>query len=396
MEQFPVGWNSGAEVGPRPRDTRGKRIPYVPFRAGEGVEDGAVYRFILAVVVSGAALAPQSASAEYAWVTKFKAVASRTADRIGRCWTDCTDACGRKTREWARKSVDYFAPTARQEAARRCGLRLPDKLGNSQHLVILIHGLDSSEEYWQDLMPLLEQDGFAVASLVYPNDQPLTDSAALFAGEMARLRAANPRLTTDIVTHSMGGIIARAYLEGGDYTGGVERLIMLAPPNHGSSYSRFSVLCDFVEHCGLWYRDPDWSWTCMVTDGLGEARNDISPGSPFLRTLNAKARRRDVRYTVVAGNRSCGWRYAANVVRWSSVCVPNAQWTKPVDDKLYHWADQLESRRGANDGLVEIENALLPGVDDVVIVPADHTTIACVRNGRPPVAWPVIRERLAR
>jgi pimeloyl-ACP methyl ester carboxylesterase len=353
-------------------------------------------KFILAAVISIGAFLPQSASAEYAWVTRVKNAASCAADRIGQCWTSCTDACGKKTREWVRRSVDYFAPTAREEAAQRCGLRLPEKVGNAERLIVLIHGLDSNEAYWQDLAPLLKHEGYAVGELIYPNDQPLADSAALLAGEMARLRSACPRLSVDIVAHSMGGIIARAYIEGDDYTGGIDKLILLAPPNHGSSYSRFSIMCDLVEHCSLWYSDPDWSWTWMVTDGLGEARNDISPGSPFLAQLNAKGRRSGVCYTIVAGNRSCGWRYTANMLRCSSACVPNAQWSQPLDDKLHVWAEQLESRNGSNDGLVEIENALLPGVDDVVIVPADHTTIACTRNGRPPVAWPVIRDRLSR
>jgi pimeloyl-ACP methyl ester carboxylesterase len=353
-------------------------------------------RLILVAVLIFAACAPQRASAEYAWVKKVKQAGAMAANRVGQCWTGCTTACGNKVREWVRSSVDYFAPTARQEAALRCGLRMSKEPGEAARLVILIHGLDSTDEFWQDLSPLIEQEGYAVASLVYPNDQPVADSAALFAGEMSRLRAANPRLKADIVAHSMGGILARAYLEGGVYKGGVDRMILLAPPNHGSCYSRFSIVCDLVEHCGHWYNNPDWSWTWMVTDGLGEARNDISPGSPFLLKLNSQPRRCDVRYTIIAGNRSCGWRYAASVVRWSSVCVPNSEWTKPLDDKLDNWAERLESRSASNDGLVKIENALLPGVDDVVIVPADHTTIACTRNGRPPVAWPVIRERLAR
>lgn len=353
-------------------------------------------KVIFAVVISVGALLPQSAAAEYAWVTRVKNATSCVVDRIGQCWTSCTEACGKKTREWVRSSVDYFAPTARQEAAQRCGLRLPEHVDQFERLIVLIHGLDSNEEYWNDLAPLLTEEGYAVGELIYPNDQPLADSAALLAGEMARLRRECPRLSVDILAHSMGGIIARAYVEGDDYTGGIKRLILLAPPNHGSCYSRLSMMCDLVEHVGLWHSNPDWSWTWMVTDGLGEARNDISPGSPFLLQLNAKARRSGVCYTVVAGNRSCGWRYAANMLRWSSACVPNYQWSRPLDDKLQVWASQVEARNGSNDGLVEIENALLPGVDDVVIVPADHTTIACTRNGRPPVAWPVIRDRLAR
>ena len=355
-----------------------------------------MYRLLPAVTLGIVLLLPQPASAEYAWIRQTREFASRAAGRISECWNSSIDACAATTRRWVRNSVDYFDPVARQEAARRYGLRLPERLEDIHRLVVLIHGLDSSVEHWSDLAPLLEREGYAVATLAYPNDQPLDDSAALLAAEVAKVRAAHPRLLIDIVGHSMGGIVARAYLEGEDYAGGVERLILLAPPNHGSCYSRFSIVSDLVEHCGLWRSEPDWSWTWMVTDGLGEARRDIAPSAPFLVKLNAKARRGDVRYTIVAGNRSCGWRHAASVLRWSTVCVPDAQWSEPFGDKLQGWADRLESRTGPNDGLVKIENALLPGVDDIVIVPADHTTISCSCNGRPPVAWPVIRDRLTK
>jgi hypothetical protein len=193
----------------------------------------------------------------------------------------------------------------------------------------------------------------------------------------------------------MGGILARAYVEGDEYTGGVERLVLLAPPNHGSCYSRFSVCCDAVEHFHLWRSEPEWSWTWMVADGLGEARHDIAPGSRFLAELNSHGRRQNVRYTIVAGNRSCGWRYAAGALRWSSVCLPGTQWGNRANEKLHAWAADVESRESTNDGLVTMESALLPGVDDFVILPADHTTLACSRNGQPPVAWPIIQQRLA-
>ena len=355
-----------------------------------------MYRHFSIVFVAFVFLLPRSASAEYAWVTRVKQVAASATAKAGQCWDKCSESCGTTTRRWLNNSVDWWSPDARQQAAGRCGLRLPEQFAPDGRLVVLIHGLDSDAEYWQDLVPLLENEGYAVAPLLYPNDQPVAESARLLAAEMAALRAEHPRLKVDIVAHSMGGMIARAYLEGDDYEEGVTRLVLLAPPNQGSCYSRFSVCCDTVEHFRLWRSEPEWSWTWMVTDGLGEARRDIAPGSRFLTDLNARGRCQDVRYTIVAGNRSCGWRYAAGVMRWSTVCVPDTQWGMKLGGKLHQWATDLESRETSNDGLVEVRSVLLPGVDDFVILPADHTTIACSRNGRPPVAWPIIKDRLAR
>lgn len=39
----------------------------------------------------------------------------------------------------------------------------------------------------------------------------------------------------DIVAHSMGGLIARSYIQGETYRGDIDQLIMLGTPNHGSS-----------------------------------------------------------------------------------------------------------------------------------------------------------------
>ncbi|HET6880672.1 MAG TPA: alpha/beta fold hydrolase, partial [Pirellulales bacterium] len=312
------------------------------------------------------------------------------------CWDDCSEACGVTTKRWLRQTADWWSPEARQQAAERNGLRLPKDLKPEGRLVVLIHGLDSDAAYWQDVVALLEAEGHAVAWLDYPNDQPVADSARLLADEMAALRRRYPQLNVDIIAHSMGGILARAYVESDDYACGVERLILLAPPNQGSCYSRFSVCCDAVEHFHRWRNEPGWSWTWMIADGLGEARHDIAPGSRYLAELNARGRRRGVRYTIVAGNRSCGWRYAGNVLRWSAVCVPSAGWGTDLGGKLHTWAEELESHECSNDGLVTLQSAFLPGVDDLVIVPADHTTLACSRNGRPPVAWPIIHDRLSK
>ena len=43
----------------------------------------------------------------------------------------------------------------------------------------------------------------------------------------------------DVIGHSLGALIARAYIEGPEYIdGGIERLILIAPPNHGTPWAR--------------------------------------------------------------------------------------------------------------------------------------------------------------
>jgi hypothetical protein len=193
-------------------------------------------------------------------------------------------------------------------------------------------------------------------------------------------------------------MVARSYIEGPDFAGGVDRLILLAPPNQGSRYARWNCCSEMAEHFARWRSDPNWHWSWPFLDGVGEAGRDLRPGSSFLTGLNARPRREGVSYTIVAGNRSCGWRYAAASLNVVAHCVPELR--IEADDRvregLARLAANLRDRPTVGDGLVTVASAELEGVDDFVVVPADHTTIACSRDGLPPLAWETIKERLAR
>jgi hypothetical protein len=64
-------------------------------------------------------------------------------------------------------------------------------------------------------------------------------------------------------------------------------------------------------------------------------------------------------------------------------------------DGLMNLAARLRERSAETDGLVLVSNMQLEGVDDFVIVPADHATIARSCDGCPPAAWETIKTRLA-
>ena len=67
---------------------------------------------------------------------------------------------------------------------------------------------------------------------------------------------------------------------------------MVAPPTHGSSCVRIVCSGDIWEH-GV-HGEHGGILNCVyacVEDGLGEARHDLKPDSPFLKRLNAEAKR---------------------------------------------------------------------------------------------------------
>jgi pimeloyl-ACP methyl ester carboxylesterase len=290
------------------------------------------------------------------------------------------------------------APHATAAQARTWGLSLPEPLDPSRPLVVLIHGLDADRSDCIPIGQLLQGTGQQVAYFSYAGDQPIAQSAVLFGRAMADLHASHPSTTLDIVAHSMGGLVARRYIEGPDYAGGVDRMILVAPPNHGSSWARLRTVLSIEENLHLRRDDPNWNWTWLVTEGMGEAGTDLLPDSEFLTQLNSRPRRAGVQYTIVAGNRSGVSRVEGNCVQriasWIPARARNLWGFRHCYRHLQRTADRLYVETSDSDGPVSLASAKLAGVNDFVVVPADHVSLYLPVNGNPPAAWTVIQNRI--
>lgn len=301
-------------------------------------------------------------------------------------------------RRLSRVYVAEKTPHATAAQARNWGLALPAAIDGRRPLVVLIHGLDSDRCDCAPLGILLQNGGRQIAYFSYPGDQPIDDSAALLGRCLKELRSAHPGLSIDIVAHSMGGLVARSYVEGSEYAGGVDRMILVAPPNHGSCWARFRSLLSIQENLYLRRVDPNWHWTWFVTEGLGEAGNELLPDSEFLKRLNAAPRRAGVRYTIIAGNHSSVSRVEGNCVAQIADWFPARTRTwwgfRTCYHRLERAADRYHTETCDTDGPVTLASTKLAGVSDYVVLPADHVSLYMPMDGNPPVAWPVVRDRL--
>lgn len=292
------------------------------------------------------------------------------------------------------------APDATAAQRRFYGMLLPQHVDPDRRMVVLVHGLDCNRTNWFPMADLLVGEGFQIAYFTYPSDGPLEDSAAMLAREMTQLRERFPNVSTDIIAHSMGGLVARRYVEGDAYAGGVEHLILLGTPNLGSRWATYRLALEVEEHWQLFRREKDWSPTWMITDGLGEAGRDLKPTSRFLTELNSRPRRAGVAYTIVAGAQHPVYTMTGNTLDSCADIVPQraSKWwgLRHTVSALRKGAKNMHSKTGSSDGPVSVKSTQLQGVDDYLCLPVDHVALYYPVNGQQPAAWDVIKDRLSR
>ena len=195
--------------------------------------------------------------------------------------------------------------------------------GEPTHCVVLLHGIGGFALLLKSMELSLEKQGYFVANVTYPSLADPIESLAAGAVEEGLGKCAAQGLSRiHFVTHSMGGILVRQYLSQKPI-GGLERVVMLAPPNQGSRFA------DYVGDSPLGkVYEPD----ALAQLGTGEAS--------VPRRLEAP----DFELGVIAGTRNL------------RKLIPGAP-SEP------------------SDGVVTIEETKAPGMKDFLLAPATHTTI---------------------
>lgn len=102
--------------------------------------------------------------------------------------------------------------------------------------VVLLHGLARSSLSMERMKWFLEDNGYQVANIDYPSrDFEVAELATLAVEDgLNQCGEIGPVDRVHFVTHSLGGILVRYYYSAHD-TESVGRVVMLGPPNQGSS-----------------------------------------------------------------------------------------------------------------------------------------------------------------
>lgn len=196
---------------------------------------------------------------------------------------------------------------------------------SDQESVILVHGLLSHSCLMGKMEKSLKNAGYLTENINYPSRKhTIPVLAEKFVAEaVCRCRnRSNGKI--NFLTHSMGGILVRYYLSC-NLPSSMGRVVMLAPPNHGS---------EIVDRLAaqLWFR-----WL------IGPAGCSLGTGAGSI-SISHQLGEADFPLGIITGDRS-----------FDFLC----SWMLPKP----------------NDGKVTPESARLAGMDDFLIVPHGHSFI---------------------
>lgn len=236
----------------------------------------------------------------------------------------------------------------------------------AQQQVVLIPGLLAGAESLQSVRRELQARHVTTSTFYYTSSQGIAAAADLLSRELQRLAQVQPNTKLVLITHSMGGIVARAVVEDSKrFSANVTKLLMIAPPNHGSALAELSTrsLRQTLLADQSIPEDTLQAVDQLIEQFFGRAKTDLRPDSPFLKSLNQLSRNPNVEYAIFCGT---GGPVPAEALTLSflvgGLLLPDDAEQQKAFDEVRKLAMLPEWIRGSGDGVVSVKSARLPGV----------------------------------
>jgi len=152
-------------------------------------------------------------------------------------------------------------------------LFLPARVALANECVVLLHGLWRTENSMNKMEKAMDEAGYRVRNIEYDSTSKTVPELAAETVPRA-VQACGESDRIHFVTHSMGGILMRQYLEHQDIDR-LGRVVMLGPPNQGSevvdTYQKFPGFRWFAGPAGLQLGTGEAS----IPRSLGPVRFDL-------------------------------------------------------------------------------------------------------------------------
>ena len=197
----------------------------------------------------------------------------------------------------------------------------------SNDCVVLLHGMGRTAFSMNSMESFLTERGFQVINQSYPSTSQSIEEISRNIVPKFISKCNKDVSKIHLVTHSLGGIISRHYLQSNDLPVG-SRIVMLSPPNKGSEIAD---------------RFQDSSWYRWLTGPPGQQLTTDGSSLP---------------------NKLAAINYEVGVITGKNTLEP--------------WFSRLIP--GEDDGKVSVESAKLAEMKDFLIVNHTHTFIMNSRD----------------